>query len=62
MSNLICTWCKSDLAYLHGHGACINNKCPMFGLNQAECCDGETTENCTSPQGNEITLSPQGLQ
>ena len=44
------------MTYLHGHGACINNQCPMFGLNQAECCDGETVSNCASPQKNEITL------
>ena len=49
------------MTYLHGHGACINNQCPMFGLNQAECCDGETVSNCASPQRNEITLSPRGL-
>ena len=46
---------------LHGHGACINNQCPMFGLNQAECCDGETVSNCVSPQKNEITLSPRAV-
>ena len=30
------------MAYVHGHAACIDSSCPMFGLNQAECCDGET--------------------
>jgi len=49
------------MVYLHGHGACINNSCPMFGLNQAECCDGETVDNCSIQQKNEITLSPPGL-
>lgn len=49
------------MTYLHGHGACINNQCPMFGLNQAECCDGETASNCVTPQRNEITLSPRAL-
>ena len=49
------------MTYLHGHGACINNQCPMFGLNQGECCDGETVSNCVSPQKNEITLSPRAL-
>ena len=49
------------MVYLHGHGACINNSCPMFGLNQAECCDGETVDNCSIPQKNEITLSPPRL-
>jgi hypothetical protein len=32
--------------YLHGHGACVNSRCPMYGLNQAPCCDGETAETC----------------
>lgn len=41
-----CRLCGSELAYIHGHGACIDNRCPMFGLNQAECCDGETAANC----------------
>ena len=62
MNNLVCTWCKREMTYLHGHGACINNQCPMFGLNQAECCDGETVSNCVSPQKNEITLSPRALK
>ena len=61
MNNLKCTGCKNEIVYLHGHGACINNGCPMFGLNQAECCDGETVDNCSIPQKNEITLSPPGL-
>lgn len=61
MNNLKCTWCKDEIVYLHGHGACINNSCPMFGLNQAECCDGETVDNCSIQQKNEITLSPPGL-
>ncbi len=37
------------MAYIHGHAACVNNQCPMYGLNQAECCDGETLENCPAP-------------
>lgn len=37
------------MAYVHGHAACVNNQCPMYGLNQAECCDGETLENCPAP-------------
>ena len=47
MNNLVCTWCKREMTYLHGDGACINNQCPMFGLNQAECCDGETAVSYT---------------
>ena len=50
------------MAYLHGHAACINNSCAMFGLNQAECCSGENISNCVGTQQNEITLSPQRLQ
>jgi hypothetical protein len=38
------------MAYLHGHAACINNSCAMFGLNQAECCSGESMENCIETQ------------
>ena len=37
------------MAYVHGHAACIESRCPMFGLNQAECCDGETLANCPAP-------------
>ena len=47
MSNsLFCSWCKNEMAYIHGHAACINNGCAMFGLNQAECCSGESVEFC----------------
>jgi hypothetical protein len=35
------------MAYIHGHAACITSGCPMYGVNQAECCDGETF--ATSP-------------
>jgi hypothetical protein len=35
------------MRYVHGHAACVDNRCPMFGVNQAECCDGETMS--TSP-------------
>ena len=63
MSNaLFCSWCKKEMAYIHGHGACINNSCAMFGLNQAECCSGESVQFCKGTQQNEITLSPHGLQ
>ncbi len=30
------------MGYVHGHAACLASACPMFGLNQAECCDGAT--------------------
>jgi hypothetical protein len=60
--SLNCSWCKSQMEYLHGHAACINNACAMFGLNQAECCSGENTQSCVGTQQNEITLSPQRLK
>ena len=44
-----CRFCGSTMAYIHGHAACIDNRCPMFGVNQAECCDGETAANCPAP-------------
>lgn len=37
-----CAFCTSELAYVHGHAACVASRCPMFGVNQAECCSGET--------------------
>jgi hypothetical protein len=40
-----CAWCRRPLEDVHGHGACLNGGCPMFGLNQAECCSGETAED-----------------
>ena len=41
-----CRLCTSPLAYIHGHAACLNNRCPFFGMNQSECCAGETAETC----------------
>lgn len=32
--------------YLHGHAACVDSRCPLFGQNQAACCDGETAGHC----------------
>lgn len=42
---LLCAFCKTELGYVHGHAACVRSGCPMFGVNQAECCSGETAEN-----------------
>lgn len=39
-----CSWCRHPLDEVHGHGACLHSRCPMYGLNQAECCQGETAE------------------
>jgi hypothetical protein len=44
-----CAWCQSQMGYVHGHAACLDGSCPMFGLNQAECCDGETAAVCPAP-------------
>jgi len=44
-----CAFCRDAMIYVHGHAACANNRCPMFGKNQAECCDGETASNCPAP-------------
>lgn len=37
-----CALCKSEMDYVHGHATCVQGRCPMFGVNQAECCSGET--------------------
>jgi hypothetical protein len=46
MSGMNCAWCRRSMDYLHGHAACVDPRCPMFGQNQAACCDGETADNC----------------
>ncbi len=52
MSSMRCSWCHKAMHYVHGHAACVNGACPMFGVNQAECCDGEQAENCPAPSAN----------
>ncbi|MBX3129280.1 MAG: hypothetical protein KF718_21360 [Polyangiaceae bacterium] len=42
MASITCAFCWQPMAYVHGHAACVQSRCPMFGVNQAECCDGET--------------------
>jgi hypothetical protein len=37
------------MAYIHGHAACVHNGCPMYGVNQAECCDGEVQGQSVAP-------------
>ncbi len=44
-----CTRCHNQMNYVHGHASCLNGSCAMFGLNQAECCDGETIAICATP-------------
>jgi len=41
--------CGSQMAWVHGHAACVRVDCPMKGVNQAECCDGETAAQCPAP-------------
>jgi hypothetical protein len=38
---LRCSFCGSDLTYVHGHAACVSTECPIRGLSQADCCTGE---------------------
>lgn len=45
---LRCSFCGRDLAYVHGHAACICPECPVRGLSQADCCAGEEMASCTS--------------
>jgi hypothetical protein len=46
---MTCTLCREPIDYVHGHGACLNGRCPMFGVNQAPCCDGETALCSVAP-------------
>jgi hypothetical protein len=46
---LCCAWCRRPLGYVHGHAACLDGSCPMFGLNQDECCSGDTAATCPVP-------------
>jgi hypothetical protein len=46
---MTCAWCREPMTYVHGHAACLNGSCAMFGVNQAECCGGETAETCPAP-------------
>ncbi len=45
-ARMTCAWCRKQMTYVHGHAACVDCACPMFGLNQAECCGGETAGQC----------------
>jgi hypothetical protein len=38
---MYCALCRQPMGYVHGHAACLRGGCPMFGVNQAECCSGE---------------------
>lgn len=52
---LICRRCGHELAYVHGHGACVNMDCSLKGVNQAECCSGECATGSTET---ELDTSP----
>jgi hypothetical protein len=43
---MTCAWRLKSMEYVHGHAACIDGACPMFGMNQAECRGGETAGQC----------------
>ncbi len=45
---LRCYFCGRDLAYVHGHAACVCSDCPVRGLSQADCCAGEEMASCTA--------------
>ncbi|APR86684.1 hypothetical protein A7982_12033 [Minicystis rosea] len=47
------------MAYVHGHAACVTSGCPMHGVNQGECCDGETAE-AAPVRTAEIAAAPCG--
>ena len=44
-----CAWCRQPMGYVHGHAACLDGACQMFGLNQDECCSGDTAATCPAP-------------
>jgi uncharacterized protein len=48
------------MVYVHGHAACVSSACPMRGVNQAECCDGETIAQCPVPTSDVAAGSPPG--
>jgi len=55
-----CAFCHESLVYVHGHAACVRSSCPFYGRNQAECCSGETAENCavTTSDAARVVVTP----
>jgi uncharacterized protein len=53
-----CRLCRNEMVYVHGHAACVSSACPMRGANQAECCDGETIEQCPVPTSDVAAGAP----
>jgi hypothetical protein len=39
-----CRFCGSPLQPIHGHEACLRSGCPMFGVVQGDCCQGDGCE------------------
>jgi hypothetical protein len=54
---MTCTYCGHRLQPMHGHMTCLHNGCPMFGLNHAECCSGDT---CALPDPRRAPLTMPG--
>jgi len=54
-----CAFCRREMAYIHGHAACVTSGCPMRGVNQAECCDGEMA-GATPVPTSDIAAVPVG--
>jgi len=58
---MFCAFCRQEMAYVHGHAACVRSGCPMFGVNQAECCSGETAA-CGPLTAEVAAIAPQGAR
>ena len=56
LTSVHCAFCRGELGYVHGHAACLRSGCPMFGVNQAECCSGETA--ACGPLTADVTRGP----
>ena len=56
---MMCASCRGTLDYVHGHAACLDNRCPQYGRNQAECCGGETAGQCPVPASEIAALPPR---
>lgn len=56
---MLCAFCRTETAYIHGHATCVSSARPMYGVNQAERCDGETAEAAPA-QTWEIAAVPRG--
>ena len=66
---LRCALCRRPLDWLHGHAACLHSDCPYYGLNQAECCSGDTmgagwvpTSDLASPSCRTDEPTPAGAR